>query len=368
VSNAHLINNFGECLQVDIRSSYHSFLEKYYIHHKIISMIAYHASHEQFAPSELVKLAVMAEQAGFDAIHSSDHFHPWSERQGQSGFSFAWMGAAMQATTIPFGVISAPGQRYHPAIVAQAVATLAEMFPDRLWLELGSGEAINEKITGEEWPAKEIRNERLLECAAVIRKLLRGETVTHRGRINVDSAKLYTLPPHAPMIIGAALSETTAAWMGDWADGLVTVNDSLPKLKSIADSFKQHGGEGKPLYLKVQLSYHQKKNVAWDGAYHQWRTNVIPNEKLDSLRTVSDFDAAAQSVRPEDLIDKVNISERIQDHITWIQSYQELGFDNIILHNVNREQENFIKMFGEYVLPVLSSSVRPLPSCGATQP
>jgi coenzyme F420-dependent glucose-6-phosphate dehydrogenase len=338
------------------------FREKYFIHRKNISMIAYHASHEQFSPSELVKLAVMAEQAGFDAVHSSDHFHPWSERQGQSGFSFAWLGAAMQATTLPFGVISAPGQRYHPAIVAQAVATLAEMFPDRLWLELGSGEAINEKITGAEWPAKEIRNERLLECATIIRKLLQGETVTHQGLIHVDGAKLYTLPQHVPLIIGAALSESTAAWMGGWADGLVTVSNSLPKLRSIADAFKQHGGEGKPLYLKVQLSYHQDKNVAWEGAYHQWRTNVIPNEKLDSLRTVSDFDAAAQSVRPEDLIGKVNISESIRNHIEWIQSYQELGFDNIILHNVNREQENFITAFGEHVLPVLNNYAGPLSS------
>lgn len=116
--------------------------------------LAYHASHEQFSPSHLLKLAALAEQAGFDAIHSSDHFYPWSMRQGHSGYTFSWIGAAMQITRIPFSMVCAPGQRYHPAIVAQAIASIAEMFPGRIDVELGSGEALNEKITGEDWPSK----------------------------------------------------------------------------------------------------------------------------------------------------------------------------------------------------------------------
>src|SRR5690349_14422670 len=118
--------------------------------------ICYHASHEQFAPSQLLRLAIAAEDAGFDGVHSSDHFHPWSVRQGQSGFSFSWIAAALQATTLPFSMVCAPGQRYHPAIVAQAISTLAELFPGRINFELGSGEAINEIITGEEWPSKTV--------------------------------------------------------------------------------------------------------------------------------------------------------------------------------------------------------------------
>src|SRR4051812_37599263 len=168
-------------------------------------LIGYQASHEQFTPAELLDLVVLAESAGFGAVNSSDHFHPWSERQGQSGFSFAWMGAAMHATSLPFGVICAPGQRYHPAIIAQASATLAEMFPGRLWLGLGSGEAINEKITGEEWPDKKIRNERLLECANIIRRLFQGETVTYHGKVQIEEARLYTLPLRIPPVYGAAL-------------------------------------------------------------------------------------------------------------------------------------------------------------------
>src|SRR5438874_6590757 len=135
-----------------------------------MSVIGYQASHEQFKPSQLLEWAILAEKAGFKAINSSDHFHPWSERQGQSGYAFAWLGAAMQATSLPFGVVCSPGQRNHPAIVAQAAATLNEMFPGRFWVALGSGEAINERITGEKWPAKPERNARLLECAQIIRR------------------------------------------------------------------------------------------------------------------------------------------------------------------------------------------------------
>jgi coenzyme F420-dependent glucose-6-phosphate dehydrogenase len=148
-----------------------------------MTRFGYHVSHEQFAPSDLLQWTKRAEEAGFDCAMSSDHFHPWSERQGQSGFAWSWLGAAMEATNLPFGIISAPGYRYHPAVIAQGAATLAQMYPDRLWLAFGSGEAINEYITGAAWPDKHERNARLLECAQIIRALLAGETVTHRGRV-----------------------------------------------------------------------------------------------------------------------------------------------------------------------------------------
>lgn len=169
-----------------------------------MTLIGYHASHEQFPPSELLRLVSDAEQAGFGCAKSSDHFHPWSERQGQSGFAWSWLGAAMQATNFDFGIISAPGYRYHPAVLAQAAATIGEMFPGRLWLSLGTGEAINEAITGEYWPEKAERNARLRECVDIFRALFDGETVTHRGRVTVVEAKLYSRPPHPVPIYGAA--------------------------------------------------------------------------------------------------------------------------------------------------------------------
>ena len=125
-----------------------------------MAVLSYHASHEQFSPSDLLSYVKLAENAGFQGCHTSDHFHPWSEHQGQSGYAFSWLGAAMEATKLPFSIITAPGQRYHPAIIAQAIGTLLQMYPERLAVSLGSGEALNECITGEPWPEKTIRNKR----------------------------------------------------------------------------------------------------------------------------------------------------------------------------------------------------------------
>ena len=129
-----------------------------------MAVVGIHASHEQIAPSALVTAMREAEAAGFERAWSSDHFSPWSERQGESGFAWAWLGAAMQATAMPYGVVNAPGQRYHPAIVAQAAATLAELFPGRLQVALGTGEFSNEHITGAPWPDKKVRNARLRDA------------------------------------------------------------------------------------------------------------------------------------------------------------------------------------------------------------
>jgi probable non-F420 flavinoid oxidoreductase len=317
----------------------------------IMAMIGFQASHEQYPPSEVLAQVVKAERAGFTFINSSDHFHPWSERQGHSGYSFAWLGAAMQATNLPYGVVCAPGQRNHPAIVAQAAATLAEMFPGRFFLSLGSGEALNESITGEKWPIKAERNKRLRESAEVIRKLFAGETVTYHGRVVVEGAKLYSLPETLPLLYGAAVTEETAAWMGSWADGLTTVHKPLNELENTVKAFRSGGGVGKPMILKVQLSYARSEEEAISGAYDQWRTNIFSGTVLGDLERVEQFDALGEFVTMDKLKEMVNISSDINVHIDLIQSYINLGFDKIILHNVNREQDCFISDFAEKVLP-----------------
>src|SRR5918999_2204897 len=168
--------------------------------------VAFHASHEQVPPSRLLQAVMAAEEAGFQGATSSDHLAPWSERQGHSGHAWSWLGAAMQATSLPFGVVTAPGQRYHPAETAQAIATLGDLFPGRFWAALGSGEALNEHVTGERWPLKEERDARLLECVEVLRALLRGEEVTHRGLVTVDRARVWSLPAEIPPLYAAAVS------------------------------------------------------------------------------------------------------------------------------------------------------------------
>jgi probable non-F420 flavinoid oxidoreductase len=317
-------------------------------------MIGYHASHEQFRPDELLKYVALAEKAGFTSINSSDHFHPWSERQGQSGFSFAWLGAAMATSNLPFGVVCAPGQRYHPTIVAQAAATLAQMFPQRFWMAVGSGEALNESITGERWLDKPDRNQRLLECTDIMKRLFNGETVTHHGMVTVEGAKLYTRPQHQPLLVGAAVTAKTARWMGSWADGLITVHQPFNDLKKVVEGFRENGGEGKPVYLKVQLSYAATDEEALKGAHDQWRTNIFSGTVLGDLSRVEQFDALGEFVQPEEMHGMVRISSKIQKHIDWIKQDMELGFDKIILHNVNREQERFINDFGEKFLPLFN--------------
>lgn len=320
-----------------------------------MGLIAYHASHEQFRPSQLLAWTRRAEEAGFDAFFSSDHFHPWSEKESQSGYSWSWMGAALTATSLPGRLICCPGYRQHPAIVAQAGATLAEMFPERFWLALGSGQALNEKITGGAWPAKDERQARLRECAEVIRALWAGETVTHRGLVQVEEAKLFTRPERPPLLIGAAVTEETARWLGSWVDGLLTTSRPREALRRMREAFCAGGGEGKPLFVKAGLAYAKTEEAALAGAHAQWRNAAFANEVLTELRTPAQFDMLGRRVSPEDMRDTLRISSSLEQHAEWIAGDLAEGCAEVILHNVNTNQEEFIDVFAEKVLPQVQS-------------
>ncbi|MCZ4088966.1 TIGR03885 family FMN-dependent LLM class oxidoreductase [Sinorhizobium psoraleae] len=325
-----------------------------------MAKIGYHASHEQFTPRDLLSWAQAAEQAGFDCLMSSDHLAPWSERQGQSGFAWAWLGATLQATQRSLGLVTVPcGWRYHPAITAQAGATLAQMFPRRLaWLALGTGEALNEHVVGGAWPDKAERKARLREAVDVIRELWAGRTVTRDAPIAVSEARLYTLPDHAPSLIAAALTSETAEWAGEWADGLITVNQAPDKLAAIVEAFRRGGGAGKPLYLQVHISYARSDDEARQNAFDQWRSNAISAFQSETLRTPGDIETATRSVQPEDLDAYVRISSDLARHVAWIEEDIAAGFDEIYLHNVGRNQLEFIEAFGASVLPRVSARDR----------
>ncbi len=312
--------------------------------------IGFHASLEQFSPQHLLKLVQQAQKAVFQAILSSDHFHPWSNKQGESGFAWSWLGAAMQATKLEFGIVNAPGQRYHPAIIAQAVATLDNMFPKRFWMSVGSGQAINENITGERWPSKEERNIRLKESVEVMWKLWEGEYITHKGKVHVENAKLFTKPTQTPTVIGAALTEKTAKWLSEWADGMITISKPLEELKKMVTAFRENGTE-KPMVLKVQVSYADTEEKALEGAWHQWKNNIFPSKLISNLDTPAQFDTIGEKVRKEDLREHVIISHQAEPFIDKIKTYSDMGFEKIIIHNVNEEQEAFIKFFGKEIIP-----------------
>lgn len=264
----------------------------------------------------------------------------------------------MQQSRLPFSMVCAPGQRYHPAVVAQAIATLSEMFPGRFHVNLASGEALNESITGDPWPAHGERNQRLLECAGIIRALLDGQKVNHRGRVRVCNARLYTIPEVKPRLFGAALSPETARWMGAWADGLVTVCQSPAQLKILIDAFRAGGGGDKPVHAKVDLSYADDMENAVQGAHTQWRTNVFDSSVISEIEQPEQFEAIAQCVRPEDMHQSVVIATQPEVFVQRIRDIAALGVESVILHNVNRDQEHFIEVFGREVLPAVRTSLQ----------
>jgi probable non-F420 flavinoid oxidoreductase len=314
--------------------------------------IGFHASHEQFDPGRLLRLVRAAERTGFDAAMCSDHWAPFAAMQGQSGFAWSWLGAAMATTSLPFGVVNAPGQRYHPAIVAQAAATLEVMFPRRFWLAVGSGQQINEHITGGRWPAKAERNERLAEAVSVIRGLWAGDTVSHRGDyVTVSEAKLWTRPPRPPQLVGAAVTPPTAAWVATWADALITVSQPDEQLDRVVEAFRTNGGAGKPMYLQVHLAYAPTDAEARAVALEQWRTNTLPSSVSTDLRHPEQLEAAAKGVRPEDMDAAVRISSDPGRHVEWIRKDFARGFDHVYLHEVGPHQQRFIDVFGRDVLP-----------------
>jgi G6PDH family F420-dependent oxidoreductase len=264
------------------------------------------------------------------------------------------LGAALEATPLSFGTVCAPGQRYHPALIAQAAATLAELYPQRFWLAVGTGEALNEAITGQPWPAKADRADRLRESVAIIRALWAGETVSTQGHITTQSARLYSRPLHAPLLLGAALSPETAGWLGSWADGMITTTGSRESMRRTVDAFRETAGPAKPMFLQAALSFAPSDLAAEHAVYDQWRHCVLPADTLAELPTPGDFDRACANADPSDVVARIRSSSDVERHLGWLLEDGELGYERIYVHNVARDhQERFIEVCGTRLLPAL---------------
>ncbi|WP_168916137.1 TIGR03885 family FMN-dependent LLM class oxidoreductase [Microcella flavibacter] len=320
--------------------------------------IGFHASHEQVEPRALLEAVALAQEIGFTEAMGSDHFAPWSEEQGESAFSFAWMGAALErARGMRIGQVHAPGQRIHPAISAQAIATLEAMNPGRYWVALGSGENLNERITGEPWPAKPVRNARLRECVHVIRALLAGEEVDHHGLVRVDRARLWTRPATPPPLYATAVSPETAAWAAEWADGLVTVNQPGDALRRVSDAYRDAGGRG-PVHVQVHVAWAETEERALQEAFEQWRTNVFPPPLCWDLDSPRAFALAAAHVRPDDVRDSVVVSDSPAAIVDAIGGMLDQGFDGAYVHHVPVEQRAFLERVAPSILAAFSDSAR----------
>lgn len=320
-----------------------------------MTLIGFHASHEQLAPSALLDHVRHAEQAGFQAAMCSDHFAPWTRAQGHSGFSWSWLGAALATTRLPFGVVTAPGQRMHPAVVAQAIATLGEMFPGRFWAALGSGENLNEHITGEPWPAKPQRERRLVESVDVMRRLLAGDEVSHEGAVAVDRARVWSRPATTPLLIAAAVTPESAASHAEWADGLITVAGDGPAMRAVVQAYRDAGGCGK-VSAQLHLSWAPDEDEALAIAREQWASGTVGSPESWDIAMPEEFEARTADASDEAIRQAVTVSSDLGAHEARVVEVLEAGFDDVYLHHVGQEQTAFIDAFGERVLPRLGVS------------
>jgi coenzyme F420-dependent glucose-6-phosphate dehydrogenase len=329
-----------------------------------MTKIGYAAMLEQFHPTELLDWCAQAEGAGFDAgFMVSEHFHPWTPQQGNAAFAWSFMGALGERTKLPFGTgVTCPGFRYHPAVIAHAAATLGAMYPGRFWLGLGAGEALNEHVIGGEWPEVGIRSSMLFEAIEVIEKLFSGKVVKHDGEyFTLESAKLYTRPEEEVPILVATAGPLNAKRCGEHAHGMITVGAPDEKIKLLFAKFEEGCREaGKdpnaaPKLIQIHVSWATTQQEAVDNAVREWPNGGMPFPKQD-IRNPEDFASMAKMVRPEHFTNRVLISADLEEHAANITKYVEMGFDEIYVHNVGRNQADFIKAFGEQVFPKLKLS------------
>jgi len=326
-----------------------------------MTKIGYAAMLEQFQPNELLDYCVAAEEAGFEAgFMVSEHFHPWTPQQGASAFAWAFMGALGTRTSLPFGTaVTCPGFRYHPAVIAHAAATIGAMFPGRFYLGLGAGEALNVHVVGGVWPEIGVRSAMMFESIEIINKLFTGNVVKHKGEyFTLESAKLYTRPETPVPVYVATAGPINARKTGKFADGIITVGAADEKIGMLWGKYEEGALEaGKdpshaPKILQIHVSWARTDDEAVRNAMIEWPNGGMSFPKQD-IKNPEDFAAMARLVRPEDFKNRVLMTSDLAAHAAHIQHYVDMGFDEVHLHNVGRNQAEFIQVFGREVIPNL---------------
>lgn len=250
--------------------------------------------------------------------------------------------------------MTAPGQRYHPVIVAQAIATFGQMFPGRFWTALGTGQNMNEHATGEGWPRKEVRQQRLEECVAIISRLLDGETVSHDGLVSVEEARLWEHADPKPKLITPALSPETAARGAAWGDGIVTINMDPADMREILRAWDIAGGADHRI-LQIHLSWAPTDDEAYAIAHDQWRSNVFPAPASLDLTTAGLDAVSTEGVGEQQVRGAVTVASDMGELAQRIHDLVELGFDTVYLHHVGQHQQPWLEAAGEHLLPQLTS-------------
>jgi G6PDH family F420-dependent oxidoreductase len=313
--------------------------------------LGYKLMTETHGPNDLVRNARLAEDAGFDFVSISDHYHPWLKSHGHSPFAWSVLGA-IAATTKDVGIstgLTCPILRYHPAIVAQAAATIGVMSEGRFTLALGAGERLNEHVVGQGWPPAAERQEMLLEAVEIIRLLWRGELTSYDGvYFNVENARLYDLPrAEIPIVIGIA-GERGAQVAAEVGDGIMATEADAKLVRA----WESAGGSG-DRYGELAIGYAASAEEGLRLVHEYQRFGVLGWKVLTEIPNVGGFEEATRFVKPEDLQEEIPHGPDPEPYVEAVQKFVDAGFDHVVLLAVGREQEEFIRFFEESLAPLL---------------
>jgi coenzyme F420-dependent glucose-6-phosphate dehydrogenase len=305
-------------------------------------------SSEDHPPQELVRQAALAERAGFTFALVSDHYHPWVDAQGESPFVWSTLGGIAEATEkIRVGTgVTCPMIRIHPAIVAQAAATVAAMMPGRFFLGVGTGENLNEHVLGDRWPLPDERLEMLEEAVEVMRLLWQGGEQTHRGRhYTVDHARVYTLPDDPPDVYVAGSAPKAAELAGKIGDGLISTAPDADLVKAF--------GNGKPKIGMMHCAYDEDAKKGLERATKQWPNLALKGPLGQDLATPSDFEEAAAMVDEEDVAETTPHGPDPEPYLEQIRKYGEAGFTHVYMHQIGDNQDEFVEFARRELMPRL---------------
>lgn len=309
--------------------------------------IGYFLSTEEYGPAELIAQARAAEEAGFQSLWISDHFHPWNNEQGNSALVWSMIGAISQVCSLHVTTaVTCPTTRIHPAIIAQAAGTSAELLEGRFTLGVGTGEALNESILGGPWPTLDVRLEMLEEAVGLIRRLWTGEVVSHRGRFyTVDHARIYNVPDVRPEIFVSGFGPKAvelAARIGDGYIGTSPDAELVNRFRSLAD--------GLPAQAGCKVAYAATKEEGWEHAHRLWPNAGLPGEMAQILPTPEHFEQASELVTLESTRDSVVAGNDPEEHLEQIRSYDEAGYDELYIANMGPHYLEMIEFYGRHVL------------------
>jgi G6PDH family F420-dependent oxidoreductase len=311
----------------------------------------YFLATEEFGPADLIEQARMAEQAGFDCLWISDHYHPWNDEQGQSPFVWSVIGALSEAVSLPVETaVTCPTVRIHPAVVAQAAATSAVMTGGRFRLGLGSGEALNEHILGTHWPPANVRLEMLEESIQIMRRLFTGEEVTHHGpHYTVENARLYTVPDEPVPIDISGFGPKAAGLAARVGDGFITMGPD----EEMVTQYRKGGGGGKLVSGGTKVCWGQDREEAVRTAHRLWPNQYLPGEMGQILPTPRHFEQLGPLVTEEMAGENTVCGDDVDEHVRELRTFVEAGFDRVYVGQIGPDQRGFFDFYRTKVLPQL---------------